>query len=128
MLQDKDNSGLRGGPVVRNSTDVQVFAWGTLTWHYSRGLANSETMTVGECVLKPGCSNPLHYHPNCDEVLRVETGTINHTFGDQAFELAEGEMIHIPRGIEHNATNIGSTDAVMFICFSSADRETVPVS
>ncbi len=112
---------------MRSSAGVDEFEWGTLTWHYSRELGNSETMTAGKCVLNPGCSNPRHYHPNCDEVLRVEQGKIRHTYGDESFELKEGEMIQIPQDIRHNATNIGTIEAVMFICFSSADRETIQV-
>ena len=127
MNQGRHKFNFRGDPVATGSAVVNEFEWGTLTWHYSRDLGNSETMTVGECLLNPGCSNPRHYHPNCAEVLRVEKGKIRHAYGDQSFELNEGDMIHIPQYIRHNATNIGSTEAVMFICFSSADRETIAV-
>ena len=29
-----------------------------------------------------GCENPLHYHPNCSEVLVVAQGTVEHTAAD----------------------------------------------
>ena len=77
-------------------------------------------------------ANPIHVchgksGPEAADILQIEQGKIRHTYGDESFELNEGEMIHIPQDIRHNATNIGTIEAVMFICFSSADRETIQV-
>jgi quercetin dioxygenase-like cupin family protein len=36
-----------------------------------------------------------------------------------------GDTVSIPSGVVHNATNIGSEDAVLTISFSSAYRESV---
>ena len=98
---------------------------GALTWFASRQLGNSETMTVGRATLPPGGMNPRHFHPNCEEVLHVLHGKILHTMGDDEAEMATGDTITIPAGVVHNARNIGDTDALLLICFSSADRETV---
>jgi quercetin dioxygenase-like cupin family protein len=101
------------------------FEWGSLTWYVSKALGSSETLTVGRCVLKPGQANPRHYHPNCDEVLHVLQGRILHTMHDQEAPMSEGDTISIPLGVPHNARNIGETDAILLICFSSAERETI---
>lgn len=98
---------------------------GDLTWFVSGELGNSAAMTVGRSIIRPGEANPRHYHPNCEEVLHVLQGRILHTIDDREVELHEGETISIPPNVVHNARNIGATDAVLFICFSSADRETV---
>ena len=98
---------------------------GALTWLASRALGNSDTMTVGRATLPPDGMSPRHFHPNCDEVLHVLQGRILHTMGDDEAELATGDTITIPVGVVHNARNIGDTDALLLICFSSADRETV---
>ena len=50
---------------------IHPFEWGALTWYANRELGNSTEMTVGRCVLKPGKSNPRHYHPNCSEIVVV---------------------------------------------------------
>src|SRR5260370_27533529 len=49
----------------------QEFSWGNLTWFANRALGNSNEMTVGRCILKPGHTNGRHYHPNCSETLVV---------------------------------------------------------
>ena len=100
--------------------------WGDLTWYVSAQLGNSATMTVGQCVIKPGMENPRHHHPNCDEVLHVVSGTILHSMeGGKQVTMTAGDTVSIPAGVAHNAKNIGSVDAVLSICFSSAHRQVV---
>ncbi len=108
-----------------NSTTSE-FAWGKLQWFAGRGLANSEDMTVGECTIYPGQQNPLHSHPNCEEVLHLLTGTIEHTANEERYVLTAGDTITVPRHVRHNARNIGETTALMSIAFSSADRQMQP--
>ncbi len=108
------------------TSDRLSFDWGHLTWFANRPLGNSEDLTVGRCVLFPGKSNPRHYHPNCSEVLVVISGRIRHTMsGDTETEMGPDDTVTIEANTWHSATNIGDTDAVLFIAFSSADRTTV---
>lgn len=112
--------------ISKSRTETIPFDWGSLTWFASRPLGNSEDMTIGRCILKPGQSNPRHYHPNCSEVLVVMKGRIRHTDATGAeTEMKEGDVVNIPANIWHRATNTGNEDAELFIAFSSADRETV---
>jgi quercetin dioxygenase-like cupin family protein len=112
--------------LLHDKAQLQAFSWGTLTWFANRALGNSDDMTVGRCILKPGHTNGRHYHPNCSETLVVIQGRIKHTImGDQETELGEGDSVVVPPNARHCATNIGQTDAILFIAFSSADRQTV---
>ncbi len=107
-------------------SQIHAFDWGRLTWFASGALGNSTEMTIGRCTLKPGRANPRHYHPNCSEILVVIQGRIRHTAAEnKEVELGEGGAVTIPPNVWHCATNIGDTDAVLFIAFSSAERETV---
>ena len=99
--------------------------WGRLVWMVSGKQGNSETMTVGRCYIAPGQENPRHYHPNCDEILHVLEGTIEHTFDDETVPMSAGDTISIPSGVLHNARNVGDSEAVFVITFSSADRQAV---
>jgi len=104
-------------------TQRQVFSWGELTWFASKGIGNQEDITVGRCLVKPGCENPLHHHPNCSEVLVVAQGTIEHTAANgKVAVLRAGDVASIPPNVVHHARNIGTEDAVVWISFSSAAR------
>jgi quercetin dioxygenase-like cupin family protein/type 1 glutamine amidotransferase len=130
----KSEMALASGPkitieqaIVTPAADNKVieYPWGHLTWYVSRELKNSDTMTIGEAVIKPGQENPRHYHPNCDEVLHVLKGRILNSMGDKSVVMNEGDTVSIPAGIRHNAKNIGTENAVLAISFSSADRQVV---
>lgn len=99
--------------------------WGELRWYTSAEMGNSRTMTTGVARLKPGQSNPRHFHPNCDEILHVVSGKIRHTMNEVSVEMAAGDTISIPQGVLHNATNTGTEDAVLAVSFSTAYREAV---
>ena len=100
------------------------FDWGHITWTVSRSLGNSAEMTFGLVTIKAGRANSRHRQPNCDEILHVLSGKIEHSLGDERFEMNAGDTVSIPTGLWHNARALGSEDAQMVICFSSADRET----
>ena len=56
----------------------------------------------------------------------VISGHIRHTAANGATaELHAGDTVTIPPNVWHNATNLGGDEAVLFIAFSSADRQTV---
>jgi quercetin dioxygenase-like cupin family protein len=112
--------------LVREKESQKVVAdWGNLTWYANAALGNSDVMTVGRCIIKPGNENPLHSHPNCYETLVVMQGTIEHMVDNgQYVPMAEGDTITIPANIKHHARNTGKSDAVLFVTFSSSTRET----
>lgn len=110
---------LKGDAVERITAE-----WGELTWYASGKLGNSADMTVGKCVIRPGCENPLHSHPNCSETLVVTAGRIAHIVEDgRRVELGPGDTITIPAGLLHNARCVSDEPAEMFIAFSSAERK-----
>ena len=104
---------------------VEDQSWGRLEWMVSGALGNSRTMTVGRCYIRPGEQNPRHYHPNCDEVLHVLQGTIEHSIDDEVLTMGPGDTISIPSGALHNARNAGPDEAIFVISFSAPDRQTV---
>ncbi len=101
------------------------FEWGRLTWFADQARGASE-QTVGLCELEPGQANPRHYHPNCEEVLHVLDGPIEHYTSETGWvAMNVGDTIVIPRDVPHQARNTSDQTARMMICFSSPTRETV---
>jgi len=104
--------------------EIQNFPWGKIVWKVSGKLGNSESMTFGRVTIHAGQSNSKHSHPNCDEVLHLISGRLEHSVGDEIFLMKRGDTLSIPRGIIHNAKAIGKKDPVMVVAYSSAYRET----
>lgn len=104
---------------------TETFEWGTLTWLCNAKLSPGAAQTVGLCHIHPGRGNPVHYHPNCEEVLYMLAGTGQHSLDSESIELRTGMTIRIPVGMKHNLTNTGDEPIVCLIAFNSGERETV---
>ncbi len=113
--------------VVRNTeAAVEKADWGTLQWLVGAHNGSSESITLGRVTFKPGQQNPPHHHPNCEEVLFVVTGEIEHTLPDGGtVTLREGDCIVLPEGVDHQAKNVGQGEAVVIVAFNSGRRKTV---
>ena len=98
-------------------------SWGELTWLVNSALVPGAKMTLGTCLIQPGKSNPLHRHPNCDELLVVTSGRCIKRIGDETVELGTGESVVIPRGMPHQATAIGDEPMTCVIAYDSPDRQ-----
>lgn len=103
----------------------QRSSWGTLKWLCDGKLSPGAAQTVGIAEIFPGQVNPLHYHPNCEEVLYMISGTGVHSFDGRTVELRPGMTIRIPAGVKHNLKNTGAEPIRCLISFSSGDRQTV---
>ncbi len=103
----------------------QAFEWGKLQWLCNEQLSPGAAQTLGICHIFAGQRNPLHYHPNCEEVLYMLAGTGRHSFDGQTVELRPGCTIRVPAGVKHNFVNTGSETITCLISFSAGVRETV---
>ena len=113
-------------PVTRLSeTTAEEFPWGTLNWLMGQAIDPDAKQTFGMAVIQPGQQNPPHYHSNCEEILYVVSGTCEHTYGDDSYQLEPGDSIRVPAGVIHHAINNGDEPLRAIISFSSGDRQTV---
>jgi len=117
---------------VRTAADADAACihepWGSLCWLASRKLGNAEGLTIGRVVVKKGMSNPRHSHANCEEVLYLLRGKLEHTVGDARIILEAGDTLAVGAGVPHNATSIGDEDADMVVAYSSGARDFQPES
>ena len=114
---------------VRSAADADAArideSWGSLTWVAGGKIGNAAEQTVGRVTIKAGCENPRHHHPNCEEVLYLLAGKLEHTVGDESVVMEPGDTIVIDTNLQHNARSIGDVDADMIVVFSNADRQVV---
>ncbi len=115
----------RGGVTPLSEVVVEPQEWGRLEWMVSDAIGNSDALTMGKCFIQPGKANPVHHHPNCDEVLHVIRGRISHRVDDEIVEMTAGDTVSIPMGAIHNAINIGDEECELLITYNTAKRQVV---
>ena len=98
-------------------------SWGSLTWLAGERVGNAGGITVGRVIIRKGQSNPRHSHLNCEEVLYLLRGKLEHTVGDEKVILEPGDTLVVKAGVNHNAVSIGDEDADMIVAYSSGDRQ-----
>jgi quercetin dioxygenase-like cupin family protein len=110
--------------ILRHAGDAERRSeeWGTLTWLVSAALTGNSDLTVGRVTIKAGRSNPRHSHANCDEVLHLLCGKLEHWVAAERYELAAGDTLVIPRGVPHHAVALGPEDADMVVVYNSGRR------
>jgi quercetin dioxygenase-like cupin family protein len=111
--------------VAPDGAETLDFAWGRLHWLCSGARLPAARLTFGLAEIEPGAKNPRHYHPNCDEVLYVLEGELEHTLGAEVVHLTPGALLYIPVNTEHDARNTGTGTARLVIAYSAPDRQTV---
>lgn len=102
--------------------ETAILDWGRLDWLVTGAAMPGAELTFGLVTIKPGERNPLHSHPNCEEVLYVVSGRCEHRLGDEILALEAGSAIRIPRGVPHWARCVGDEPLQAIIAFSSGDR------
>lgn len=113
--------------IAESPTQTQQMGWGSLTWLVNGTLMPGAEQTFGVVTIAPGKANPLHLHPNCEELLYVLSGECHHTLGDEVFHLTAGTIIRIPQGTPHRARCISQEPLVVVVSFSAPDRQTVNI-
>ena len=105
---------------------VEQNDWGTLQWLCNEKLMPGAQQTIGLATILPGKHNPVHYHPNCEEMLFVISGEGVQSYDDdQTITLKAGMTIRIPAKGKHNLANTGKEPLRTLVSFSSGDRQTV---
>lgn len=114
-----------GQVVTSGKGATQAFPWGGIQWLMGKAASIEAAQTFGIVFIGPNQANLRHYHPNCEELLYVLSGSCDHTLGEETFRLGPGDLIRVPQGVVHHAINAGWEPLRAVISFSSGDRQTV---
>ena len=107
-------------------TDGEATDFGSVHWAVREGDPPGAEQTIGLATFDAGKSNVEHVHPNCEEVVYVMDGEVQHTLGGQSTTLRAGDLIVVPRGVPHRLINASGAACRTYIVFSSSRREFVP--
>jgi quercetin dioxygenase-like cupin family protein len=105
--------------------NASPFGWGSIQWLCDGQIFADAQQTFGYVRIEPGAKNPRHLHPNSDEVLLLLEGELQHSLGEESYQLLPGMAIHIPQGVEHDARNTGDVTARMVVAYPTSDRRVV---
>ena len=100
--------------------------FGSVHWAVREGHPAGAEQTIGLATFDAGKSNVEHTHPNCEEVVYVMDGEVEHTLGDQKTILRSGDLIVVPGDVPHRLMNTSGAACKTLIVFSSPDRQFVP--
>ena len=100
--------------------------FGSIEWVVRAGDPDGAEQSVALAVFDAGSSNAEHTHPNCEEIVFVLEGEVEHTLGAESTILRGGDLIVVPREAAHRIINHGPGPCRMLIVFSSPDRQFVP--
>ena len=91
--------------IVRRAGSIaaQTAEFGVMRWLLDGDVVPGTAMTLGEVVIRAGRKNPLHAHPNAEEVLFLVEGALEHRVGEATYRLEPGDCIRVPAGEPHNA-------------------------
>jgi quercetin dioxygenase-like cupin family protein len=106
----------------RDDVQPDIAEFGQLCWHVNGTRMPGTNMTLGEVTIDVGFKNPLHRHDNCEELLYLIEGALEHRIGDQTFRMGPGDVIRVPVGVPHDGRNIGDTPARMVVAYNHPQR------
>ncbi len=106
-----------------DKVEKQEHPWGWIRWLMNSKLDPKSEMTFGLVKIEAGQRNPLHVHPNCEELLYVLSGSCEHRLGKTTCVLKEGVVIRIPAGVPHFARTFDKEAMTAVIVYSSGDRQ-----
>jgi quercetin dioxygenase-like cupin family protein/sugar phosphate isomerase/epimerase len=126
VLAPLDATGVDVAPghaqVAASAVPVTEAPWGTLHWVSNGEVFGGCQQTLGFVTVKVGWDNGLHRHPIDQEILYVVRGRCRHRCGEQDVVLERGDVLFIPAGQVHGATNIGDEPLELIVNYPTGHR------
>ena len=91
----------------------------TLDGSAIRELAHTEEQSLAEATVAPGRETEAHYHRTTEELYFFTAGSGRMKFGDAIVEVAGGDCITIPPGVEHKLWNTSDAEPLVLLCCCS---------
>ncbi|MGA4844057.1 cupin domain-containing protein [Streptomyces sp. G45] len=80
------------------------------------GAATDGQLTVGRFAVEKGEAPPFHLHTREDEVFLLLGGSALVWYGDEEYELGEGGVVYLPRGVPHAYRITSDRADLLMIC------------
>ena len=93
---------------VISTDNASHYRWGESCdgWH----LLQTETLSVIQERVPPGCAEVSHYHEHAEQFFFVLSGEGTLQVGDDIFVLGPQQGLHVPAGTRHQFSNRAQGD------------------
>jgi len=96
-----------------STTGVRLHRWDEIalekvTEMLSRKIVSGEREMLVQVYVKRGCLVPMHAHES-EQMIYVLQGALRFVVGGEEITVREGEVLHIPSGVEHQAEALEDT-------------------
>jgi quercetin dioxygenase-like cupin family protein len=96
-----------------SATAVRLHRWDEIalekvTEMLSRKIVTGEREMLAQVYLKRGCLVPVHSHAS-EQMTYVLQGALRYLVAGEEITVREGEVLHIPSGVEHQAEALEDT-------------------
>ncbi|MGH3861651.1 cupin domain-containing protein [Actinokineospora sp.] len=124
MTTVNDSSDMLTNPYQRGpALGVSQWYLGALFTWLARAEDTGGAFALADVRARPGSEPPPHTHTHEDEAMLVISGEITFHAGEQAMPTSAGQIVYLPRGVEHGFT-ITSPEAHFLLIISPAGLET----
>ncbi len=90
---------------------AELFAGNTFTWR-----VENDDVAVADVVARPGGEPALHVHEREDETYVVLAGELTFQRGDERLDAAAGDVVFLPRGVEHGFALRSPQARLLVVC------------
>lgn len=115
----KSDAQPKGSLATTGETPPIEMPWGEMRWLFDAERVAGSTLGVVE--IASGQANDRHLH-DCEEVLFLVSGELEHELDGRWLHLRAGDAIRIPAGTAHQARNVGDTKARMIVAYNAGRR------
>lgn len=88
-----------------------------------KNLSGSENICAGFFILVPGEKSVPDVHTDMEEIYYIKQGRGVLILGGEQYDIEEGVVVYIPKGMEHQSINTGDEDLSLFWVFTPHVRE-----
>jgi mannose-6-phosphate isomerase-like protein (cupin superfamily) len=89
----------------------EVFAGNTFAWR-----VETDDVAIADVIARPGGEPALHVHEREDETYVVLDGELTFHRGGERLDAAAGDIVFLPRGVEHGFALRSPQARVLVIC------------
>lgn len=109
--------------VVGDGDGTKVWAMGVLVTVKVKSEDTGGAYSVFEDMIPPGAGPVPHTHTKEDETIFVIEGKLRAWLGGKQYDVATGDFVHMPRGVQHYFKNVSDKPTRLLLSYTPGGFE-----